>query len=395
MPRYIVDEVALTRNLEILASVRERAGVNILLAQKAFSCFELYPLVAKYLDGATASGIFEARLAHEEMPGKENHVFAPAFRAEDMPELLRVVNHIVFNSPRQVEKFGEMARAAGVSVGLRVNPEVSVATTPAYDPCRPGSRLGTTRGAWESYCSQISIATNVHKSQMSIPSLVDGLHFHCLCEQGVEELRKVLAGFEEKFGDLLPQMKWVNFGGGHHITRADYDVDGLVELLLDFRRRYPHLTVYLEPGEAVALDAGTLEATVLEIQPPGADGISNAILDVSAACHMPDVLEMPYTPRVQMENVKCKMENDASGASYTYRFGGPTCLAGDEIGTYAFPHPLAEGDRVVFEDMAIYSMVKNNTFNGMPLPSIAVRRIDGTVETLKAFGYADFKCRLG
>lgn len=395
MPKYIIDEAKLEANLQVLASVRERAGVKILLAQKAFSCFELYPLVAKYLDGATASGLFEARLAHEEMPGKENHVFAPAFRAEDMPELLRVVNHIVFNSPQQVEKFGAMARAAGVSVGMRVNPEVSVATTPAYDPCRPGSRLGTTRGAWESYCSQISIATNVHKSQMSIPSLVDGLHFHCLCEQGVEELRKVLAGFEEKFGDLLPQMKWVNFGGGHHITRADYDVDGLVALLLDFKRRHPHLTIYLEPGEAVALDAGTLEATVLEIQPPGADGISNAILDVSAACHMPDVLEMPYTPRVQMENVKCKMENDASGASYTYRFGGPTCLAGDEIGTYTFPHPLAEGDRVVFEDMAIYSMVKNNTFNGMPLPSIAVRRIDGTVETLKAFGYADFKCRLG
>ena len=395
MPRYIIDEAKLEANLQVLASVRERAGVKILLAQKAFSCFELYPLVAKYLDGATASGLFEARLAHEEMPGKENHVFAPAFRAEDMPELLRVVNHIVFNSPRQVEKFGAMARAAGVSVGLRVNPEVSVATTPAYDPCRPGSRLGTTRGAWESYCSQISIATNVHKSQMSIPSLVDGLHFHCLCEQGVEELRKVLAGFEEKFGDLLPQMKWVNFGGGHHITRADYDVDGLVELLLDFKRRHPHLTVYLEPGEAVALNAGTLEATVLEIQPPGADGISNAILDVSAACHMPDVLEMPYTPRVQMENVKCKMENDVSGGSYAYRFGGPTCLAGDEIGTYTFPHQLAEGDRVVFEDMAIYSMVKNNTFNGMPLPSIAVRRVDGTVETLKAFGYADFKCRLG
>ena len=393
MPRYVIDEAALTRNLEILASVRERAGVKILLAQKAFSCFELYPLVAKYLDGATASGLFEARLAHEEMPGKENHVFAPAFRAEDMPELLSVVNHIVFNSPRQVEKFGTMARAAGVSVGLRVNPEVSVATTPAYDPCRPGSRLGTTRGAWESYCSQIPIATNVHKSQMSIPSLVDGLHFHCLCEQGVEELRKVLAGFEAKFGDLLPQMKWVNFGGGHHITRADYDVDGLVELLLDFKRRHPHLTVYLEPGEAVALDAGTLEATVLEIQPPGADGVSNAILDVSAACHMPDVLEMPYTPRAT--GAQPSNHQAIKPSNFLYRFGGPTCLAGDEIGTYSFPHPLAEGDTVVFEDMAIYSMVKNNTFNGMPLPSIAVRRVDGTVETLKAFGYADFKCRLG
>ena len=406
MPRYIIDEVKLEANLQVLASVRERAGVKILLAQKAFSCFELYPLVAKYLDGATASGLFEARLAHEEMPGKENHVFAPAFRAEDMPELLRVVNHIVFNSPQQVEKFGAMARAAGVSVGLRVNPEVSVATTPAYDPCRPGSRLGTTRGAWEEYRGDIRqpTADNQADDRQSTTGCrasnveclaIDGLHFHCLCEQGVEELRKVLAGFEEKFGDLLPQMKWVNFGGGHHITRADYDVDGLVELLLDFKRRHPHLTVYLEPGEAVALDAGTLEATVLEIQPPGAEGVSNAILDVSAACHMPDVLEMPYTPRVQMENVKCKKESDVSGACYAYRFGGPTCLAGDEIGTYTFPHPLAEGDRVVFEDMAIYSMVKNNTFNGMPLPDIAIRRASGEVETIRRFGYADFAGRLG
>ena len=392
MPRYIIDEVKLEANLQVLASVRARAGVKILLAQKAFSCFELYPLVAKYLDGATASGLFEARLAHEEMPGKENHVFAPAFRAEDIPELLRVVNHIVFNSPRQVEKFGAQARAAGVSVGLRVNPEVSVATTPAYDPCRPGSRLGTTRGNWEKFKGDIRQPTadnrdDIRQSTIGCRSpnveclAIDGLHFHCLCEQGVEELRKVLAGFEEKFGDLLPQMKWVNFGGGHHITRADYDVDGLVELLLD-------------------------EATVLEIQPPGADGISNAILDVSAACHMPDVLEMPYTPRVTGAVIGGHSTNDdrhpgttsdfrRSASSFCYRFGGPTCLAGDEIGTYTFPYPLAEGDRVVFEDMAIYSMVKNNTFNGMPLPDIAIRRRSGEVETIRRFGYADFAGRLG
>ena len=413
-PYYLIDEAKLEANLRLLASVRERAGVKILLAQKAFSCFEMYPLVAKYLDGATSSGLFEARLAHEEMPGKENHVFAPAFRAEDMPELLSVLNHIVFNSPRQLEKFGGMAREAGVSVGLRVNPEVSVATTPAYDPCREGSRLGTTRDAWEKFSDGIRQPTADNQADTRQATIgcrspnveclsIDGLHFHCLCEQGVDELRKVLAGFEAKFGDLLPQMKWVNFGGGHHITRADYDVDALVELLLDFRRRYPHLTVYLEPGEAVALDAGTLEATVLEIQPPGADGVSNAILDVSAACHMPDVLEMPYTPRVRMGNVKCKMENGKCGtgddgggtSSHVYRFGGPTCLAGDVIGTYSFQHPLAEGDRVVFEDMAIYSMVKNNTFNGMPLPSIAVRRTSGTVEVLRQFGYADFRGRLG
>ena len=428
MPRYIIDEAKLEANLQVLASVRERAGVKILLAQKAFSCFELYPLVAKYLDGATASGLFEARLAHEEMPGKENHVFAPAFRAEDMPELLAVVNHIVFNSPRQVEKFGAMARAAGVSVGLRVNPEVSVATTPAYDPCRVGSRLGVTRegldAAWggsqftatddsDANCvppvtQRLNVSTSQHLNHL------DGLHFHCLCEQGVDELRKVLAGFEAKFGDLLPQMKWVNFGGGHHITRADYDVDGLVELLLDFHRRYPYLTVYLEPGEAIALDAGTLEATVLEIQPPGADGVSNAILDVSAACHMPDVLEMPYTPRCGVEKLRgCDVEkektstpqrlnvstsqrlNASTPQHYYYRFGGPTCLAGDEIGTYGFASPLKEGDSVVFEDMAIYSMVKNNTFNGMPLPDIAVQRKSGEIEVLRRFGYADFKMRLG
>ncbi|MBO7686858.1 MAG: carboxynorspermidine decarboxylase [Kiritimatiellae bacterium] len=408
MPRYVIDETALTRNLEILKGVSDRAGVKILLAQKAFACYKLYPLVARYLDGATASGLFEARLAHEEMPGKENHVFAPAFRAADLTELLPLVNHIVFNSPRQLERHGWMARAAGVSVGLRVNPEVSVATTPAYDPCRPGSRLGVTRAAWDAAAA-------------GAPLPVDGLHFHCLCEQGVEELRKVLAGFEANFGDLLPRMKWVNFGGGHHITRADYDVDGLVALLLDFRRRYPHLTVYLEPGEAVALNAGTLEATVLEIQPPGADGISNVILDVSAACHMPDVLEMPYTPRVTGAGaINCAPPADCRTSdvgpacrtsdvdaacrtshvacpppNHVYRFGGPTCLAGDVIGTYRFPQPLAAGDTVVFEDMAIYSMVKNNTFNGMPLPSIAVRHADGTVETLREFGYDDFKRRLG
>ena len=412
MPRYIIDEAKLEANLQVLASVRERAGVKILLAQKAFSCFELYPLVAKYLDGATASGLFEARLAHEEMPGKENHVFAPAFRAEDMPELLAIVNHIVFNSPRQVEKFGAMARAAGVSVGLRVNPEVSVATTPAYDPCRVGSRLGVTRegldAAWggsQFTATDDSDAINCVPPVTQRLNCLDGLHFHCLCEQGVEELRKVLAGFEGKFGDLLPQMKWVNFGGGHHITRADYDVDGLVELLLDFRHRYPHLTIYLEPGEAIAFDAGTLEATVLEIQPPGADGVSNAILDVSAACHMPDVLEMPYTPRVVVNGERGKVKGEwgmvkgergkVKGEGFACRFGGPTCLAGDVIGTYGFDRPLKEGDTVVFEDMAIYSMVKNNTFNGVNLPDIVIRRKSGEIEVLRRFGYADFKMRLG
>ena len=388
MPRYVIDERELRRNLEILKGVSDRTGARILLAQKAFSCAATYPLCAKYLAGTTASSLFEARHGHDNFGG-ETHVFAPAFAPEEIDELLGLVDHIVFNSPRQVEKFGERARVCGVSVGLRVNPEVSVATTPAYDPCRPGSRLGTTRAAMDE--SGLFLTAGNAK--------VDGLHFHCLCEQGVDELRKVLAGFEERFGDLLPGMEWVNFGGGHHITREGYDVDGLVALVNDFRARHPRLEVYLEPGEAVALNAGTLESRVLEIQPPGADGISNAILDVSAACHMPDVLEMPYTPRVvgaralDHSNTQT-LKHSNNHTIFFYRFGGPTCLAGDEIGTYAFDRELGEGDEVVFEDMAIYSMVKNNTFNGLNLPDIVIRREDGREETVRTFGYEDFAARL-
>ena len=395
MPRYVIDEAALRRNLGVLKGVSDASGAKILLAQKAFSCAAVYPLCAKHLAGTTASSLFEARHGHDSFGG-ETHVFAPAFALEEIDEMLGIVDHIVFNSPRQVALYGGRARAAGVSVGLRVNPEVSVATTPAYDPCREGSRLGTTRAALNGF-----LGAGRETRDPADGGFVDGLHFHCLCEQGVDELRKVLAGFEERFGDLLPRMEWVNFGGGHHITREGYDVDGLVALVRDFRRRHPHLTVYLEPGEAVALDAGTLESRVLEVQPPGADGVSNAILDVSAACHMPDVLEMPYTPRVAgartFDGRRAADGTSAPGPrrEFLYRFGGPTCLAGDVIGTYVFGHPLAEGDGVVFEDMAIYSMVKNNTFNGINLPDIAVRRPDGTVETVRRFGYDDFKTRLG
>ena len=382
MPRYVIDEGALRRNLELLKGVSDRVGVKILLAQKAVSCAAVYPLCAKYLAGTTASSLFEARHGHDCFGG-ETHVFAPAFVPEEMDELLGLVDHIVFNSPRQVGRFGALARSRGVSVGLRVNPEVSVATTPAYDPCRASSRLGARRSEWDD----------------AVAGYVSGLHFHCLCEQGLDELCRVLAGFEARFGDLLPRMEWVNFGGGHHITRVGYDVDGLVALLLDFRRRYPHLEVYLEPGEAIALNAGTLEARVLEIQPAGEDGVANAILDVSAACHMPDVLEMPYTPKVSaggMSGQMCPAGDVCVGRPpCVYRFGGPTCLAGDEIGVYAFERPLQEGDPVVFEDMAIYTMVKNNTFNGVNLPEIALRHESGAVETLRTFGYADFAARLG
>lgn len=399
MPRYVIDEAALVRNLEILKSVSERAGVRILLAQKAFSCTAVYPLCAKYLAGTTASSLFEAKHGHDNFGG-ETHVFAPAFIPEEMDELLGLVDHIVFNSPRQVALYGEMARKRGVSVGLRVNPEVSVATTPAYDPCRPSSRLGT---------KLVDLKASVSTCDFQLSTL-DGLHLHCLCEQGLGELKKVLAGFEEKFGEFLPQMKWVNFGGGHHITREGYDVEGLVALLNDFKARHPHLVVYLEPGEAIALNAGTLESRVLEIQPKGADGIYNAILDTSAACHMPDVIEMPYTPPVVGATIyrspfpvphspfpvprSSAVASAQADSPFIYRFGGPTCLAGDEIGVYSFKHELHEGDTVVFGDMAIYTMVKNNTFNGVNLPDIVVRHVDGSEELVRKFGYDDFACRL-
>ena len=383
MPRYVIDELRLKRNLEILKGVSDCSGAKILLAQKAFSCTAVYPLCAKYLAGTTASSLFEAVHAKRHFPG-EVHVFNPAFSPEEIDEILSTVDHIVFNSPRQLALYGEEARARGVSVGLRVNPEVSVATTPAYDPCRPSSRLGTTRATLNSQLPTFNTQLSTFNFKLSTLS---GLHFHCLCEQGLDELKKVLAGFEEKFGEFLPKMKWVNFGGGHHITREGYDVEGLVDLVKDFRSRHPHLEVYLEPGEAIALNAGTLESRVLEIQPKGEDGISNAILDVSAACHMPDVIEMPYTPPV------IGARKGAEGP-YVYRFGGPTCLAGDEIGTYSFDAPLSEGDMVVFGDMAIYTMVKNNTFNGINLPDIVVRRLDGTEELVRRFSYDDFACRL-
>ena len=386
MPRYVIDEKALVCNLEILKGVSDRTGAKILLAQKAFSTTAVYPLCAKYLAGTTASSLFEAVHAKRHFPG-EVHVFNPAFAQEEIDEILSTVDHIVFNSPRQLEKYAKLAASRGVSVGLRVNPEVSVATTPAYDPCRPSSRLGVTRKVLASWMGDSRRSATDGRMSAVEWQFVEGLHFHCLCEQGLEELKKVLAGFEEKFGEFLPGLKWVNFGGGHHITRAGYDVEGLVALLNDFRARHPGLEVYLEPGEAIALNAGTLESRVLEIQPKGEDGISNAILDVSAACHMPDVIEMPYTPPV------IGARKGAEGP-YVYRFGGPTCLAGDEIGTYSFDAPLSEGDQVVFGDMAIYTMVKNNTFNGINLPDIVLRHADGSEELLRRFFYDDFASRL-
>lgn len=368
-PVYVVDEAALVHNLEILRRVQQRTGCHILLAQKAFSMFRVYPLIGQYLSGATASGLFEARLAHEEMPGRENHVFCPAYTPEEMKELVSICDHISFNSLAQLEAHRPVWEAAGVSVGLRVNPEHSTQEGHAiYDPCAPGSRLGIRR---ENLPDQL-------------PKGVEGLHFHTLCEQDAAPLVETFAAFEEKFGHYLPGLKWINLGGGHHITRPDYDVAALERLILYIREKYS-VTVYLEPGEAIALGAGTLITTVLDIVQ--ATDMPVLILDTSAACHMPDVLEMPYRPPL--------FDSGLPGEkSVTCRLGSRTCLAGDVIGEYSFDALPQIGDRLVFGDMAIYSMVKNNTFNGMPLPDIALRHQDGSCEVVRHFGYQDFKMRL-
>lgn len=366
-PCFVVDEKRLTDNLEILKDVSERAGCKILLAQKAFSMFYAYPLISKYLAGTTASGLYEARLGKEKFGG-ETHVFSPAYREDEFEEILKYADDIVFNSPKQVKKYAQKAKNLGKSVGLRVNPECSTQEGHAiYDPCSPGSRLGTTLANFDE----------------SILPLLDGLHFHTLCEQNSDDLETTAKAFEEKFGKYLKDMKWVNFGGGHHITRKDYDREKLISVVKHFREKY-NVEVYLEPGEAVVLNAGFLVSTVLETMNNGMD---IAILDTSAACHMPDVLEMPYRPPLMNSGEPNEKE-------FTYRLGGPTCLAGDVIGDYSFDKPLNEGDKVVFEDMALYTMVKTNTFNGMPLPSILYRKLDGETVTVKTFGYEDFVSRL-
>lgn len=366
-PSYIVDEDLLIKNLEILKGVMDYTGCHILLAQKCFSMFPVYPLIRKYLSGATASGLFEAKLGYEHMGG-ENHIFSAAYREEEMDEIFQICDHIIFNSFSQWEKYREKAFASGKEIGLRINPECSTQEGhDMYDPCAPFSRLGITKKNFRAELIQG----------------ISGLHFHTLCEQNSDDLKTTLEAVEELFGEFLPSMKWLNFGGGHHITREDYDVDTLIDCIRGMQEKY-NLEIYLEPGEAVALNGGTLVTTVLDITE---NGMNIGILDTSAACHMPDVLEMPYRPEITGAGKPGEKK-------YTYRFGGPTCLSGDIIGDYSFDEPLKIGDRLEFQDMAIYSMVKNNTFNGMNLPSIILKK--GEEYTLvKSFGYEDFKGRLG
>lgn len=372
-PSYVIDEGKIIENCKVLQYVQQEAGCKILLAQKAFSNFAVYPLVGKYLAGTTASGIYEARLGKEEM-GKENHVFSPAYKEADMNELVEICDHIIFNSVAQLMKYKGQCLAHGVGVGLRVNPECSTQGDHAiYDPCSPGSRLGVTIG-------------NLEKSLLEDSTILDGvsgLHFHTLCEQNSDDLETTLVAFEEKFGKYLNQMKWLNMGGGHHITRDDYDVEKLISLISHIRTTYD-VEVYLEPGEAIALNAGYFVTEVLDIVD---NDIKTLILDGSAACHMPDVLEMPYRPPL-------RESGEWGQKPFEYRLSSYTCLAGDIIGDYSFDREIKVGDRLIFEDMAIYSMVKNNTFNGIPLPSIYLLKQDGDTELIKKFGYEDFKNRL-
>lgn len=384
-PCYIVDEKKIVDNLKILRQVQKASGCKILLAQKAFSMYALYPLIGKYLCGTTASGLYEAQLGAEEM-GKENHVYAPAYKEEHMQKLVNICDHLVFNSFSQYEKYKELCLAAGLSLGIRINPECSTQREHAmYDPCAKGSRLGVTRKTFSEYQeNKMGIMSGQGKEDdRLLPEGIEGLHFHTLCEQNSGDLVTTFHAFEEKFSRELHQAKWLNMGGGHHITRPDYDWQTLVDLILYIKETYD-VEVYLEPGEAIALNAGYLVAEVMDIVGENPEIL---ILDASAACHMPDVLEMPYRPPLRGGFLPGEKP-------YRYKLSSLTCLAGDVIGEYSFEKEIHVGDHLVFEDMAIYSMVKNNTFNGIPLPSIHLLREDGSLDLVKEFGYEDFKRRL-
>lgn len=367
-PCYVVDERLLIKNLELLKSIEERTGCHILLATKAFSMYKTFPLIGQYLSGVTSSSLHEARLGYEEM-GKEVHIYAAAYKEDDFEEIMKYSNHIVFNSFKQWEKFKGRVQdhPKKISCGLRINPEYAEVETTLYNPCAPKSRMGTT-------------LANFKPEELEG---IEGLHFHAMCEQNADTLERILKVVEEKFGPYLQQMKWINFGGGHHITRADYDVEKLIHCINHIQATYD-IEVYLEPGEAVALNTGYLVTRVLEIME---NEIEIAILDTSATCHMPDVLEMPYRPQI----IGAGMPYEKA---YTYRLGSATCLSGDVIGDYSFEHPLKEGDLLIFCDMAHYTMVKNNTFNGINLPAIVLYREGSGFEIVKQFGYEDFKSRL-
>jgi len=366
-PAYVVDERLLIKNLTKLKQVQDQTGAKILLALKGFSMYEVFPLIGEYLHGITSSSLFEAKLGHDYM-GKEVHIYAPAYREDEMAEIANIADHIVFNSIDQYKRHRETAvlNNPGIEFGLRVNPEYAEVEVELYNPCAPGSRLGA-------------------KADTFVEADLDGisgLHFHTMCEQNSDTLVRTLGVVEEKFGPYLHKMKWLNFGGGHHITRDDYDLEALIKAIVHMRDTY-NLQIYLEPGEAIALNTGYLVTSVLDIVK---NNMEIAIVDTSAACHMPDVIEMPYRPFI----IGSKEPNKGA---FTYRIGGLTCLAGDIIGDYAFDHELNIGDKLIFTDMAHYTMVKNNMFNGVNLPSIVLLNND-EIRIIKEFSYLDYKSRL-
>jgi len=365
-PCYVCEEKLLEKNLQLLKRVQDEANVKILLALKGFSMFSTFKMCKKYLQGCCASSLNEALLAKEEF-GLEIHTYSPAFKPNEFDTIAKISNHIIFNSFNQLELYKDKINSNN-SIGIRVNPQLSTVDVDLYNPCGIYSRLGTTLSHFPS----------------QLPKIIEGLHFHALCEQNVDALELVLKKFEENFHIYFPHLQWLNFGGGHHITRADYDVEKLITLLKEFKKRYPHLTIYMEPGEAVAWQTGYLEATVLDIIE---NGMKIVILDTSAECHMPDTLAMPYKPTIR----------DASEPfqkKYTYKLGGNTCLAGDIIGDYSFDTALHIGDKIILEDMIQYTMVKTTTFNGINLPSIAIKKPDGTFQVIRNYNYKSYKDRL-
>ncbi len=365
-PAYVCEEELLEKNLKLLKYVQDEADVNILLALKGFAMHSTFDLCKKYLKGCCASGLHEAILAKEEF-GLEVHTYSPAFKDEEIDEIISLSNHLVFNSINQVNRYKDRAFNK-VSMGLRINPEYSSVEVDLYNPCAPFSRMGTTKENFDE----------------SVLEYLDGLHFHALCEQNVDALEGALANFERNFSQYFSKLKWVNFGGGHHITRADYDVAGLIKLLKNFKAKYPHLKVYLEPGEAIGWQTGYLVATVLDTFE---NGMNLAILDTSAEAHMPDTLAMPYRAMI-------RDSAEANEKKYTYRLGGNTCLSGDIIGDYSFDEPLKIGDKIILEDQIHYTMVKTTTFNGIKLPSIVLKTKENKYKIIRNFSYDDYKIRL-
>ena len=369
-PCYVIEESLLRRNLTLIKDVKERAGIEIIMALKAFAMWKVFPIVREYLPYATASSVYEARLVYEEL-GTPAHTYSPAYTEADFPHLLKCSSHITFNSLSQFERFYPMVVADGrrVSCGLRINPEYSDVATDLYNPCAPGSRMGITSD----------------KLPDRLPEGIEGLHFHTLCESSAQDLANTLQAVEQRFGRWLSQVRWLNMGGGHLMTRKGYDIDFLLRLLKEFKAKYPHLQLIMEPGSAFFWQTGFLRTTVVDLVEN--NGIETAVIDASFTCHMPDCLEMPYKPAV-------RHATDAVPGKPTYRIGGCSCLSGDFMGDWSFDRPLHIGDPLIFEDMIHYTTVKTTMFNGIQHPSMAILREDGTLDMLRAFTYEDYKSRM-